>query len=459
VKPETLSSVVAAVLVATVIVAACASNGESSVPATSSPATSSVTVEGTSVAPSTDAARDMDASQGRDLVLAWLNGTSPSQAEYEELFDDVFLREVPHSDFEELRGQLASEAPWVAGDILRDDEFETEFRVTSEVGGTLLVSIVLDADSGQFTGLFFVPDIGFDTPTSTDAAIERLREFGTLRLLVADAANGTCVPVVDVDSNEVMALGSAFKLYVLGAVVTAAGEGTISWETPVTIDDALDSLPSGDTQDLEPGTERTVRELAEVMISASDNTATDHLFDLVGRDAVEAVLGPMGNDAVDRNMPFLTTRELFVIKWGPDGLADRYRDAEESERRALLDGEVAVASLPAASTVDPQVPVQVEEVEWFASPQALCRALVWLSADETATEILAVNPGVRDETGQWEQILFKGGSEPGVLAVAWLTSRNDGTVQVTAGSVVNPSAPVGDIEPAQLFGYLRDNAG
>lgn len=453
-KPETLLSVAAVV-----IVAACASNGESSMPATSSPATSSVTVEGTSVAPSTDAARAMDASQGRDLVLAWLNGTSPSQAEYEELFDDVFLGEVPHSDFEELRGQLASEAPWVAGDILRDDEFETEFRVTSEVGGTLLVSIVLDADSGQFTGLFFVPDIGFDTPTSTDAAIERLREFGTLRLLVADAANGTCVPIVDVNSNEVMALGSAFKLYVLGAVVTAVGEGTISWETPVTIDDALDSLPSGVTQDLEPGTRRTVRELAEVMISASDNTATDHLIDVVGRDAVEAVLGPMGNDAVDQNMPFLTTRELFVIKWGPDGLADRYRDADESERRALLDGEVAVASLPAVSTVDPQVPVQVEEVEWFASPQALCRALVWLSADETATEILAVNPGVPDETGQWEQILFKGGSEPGVLAVAWLTNRNDGTVQVTAGSVVNPSAPVGDIEPAQLFGYLRDNAG
>jgi len=87
------------------------------------------------------------------------------------------------------------------------------------------------------------------------------------------------------------------------------------------------------------------------MISASDNTATDHLFDLIGRDAVGAMLGPMGNDAVDRKMPFLTTGELFVIKWGPDGLADRYRDADESARRALLDGEVVVASLPAVSTV------------------------------------------------------------------------------------------------------------
>jgi len=59
-------------------------------------------------------------------------------------------------------------------------------------------------------------------------------------------------------------------------VAATVGDGTISWDTPVTIDDALDSLPSGDTQDLEPGAERTVRELAEVMISVSDNTATDH---------------------------------------------------------------------------------------------------------------------------------------------------------------------------------------
>jgi len=142
------------------------------------------------------------------------------------------------------------------------------------------------------------------------------------------------------------------------------------------------------------------------MISVSDNTATDHLIDLVGRDAVEAVLAPMGNDAVDRNTPFLTTRELFIVKWGPDGLVDRYRDTDEAGRRALLDGEVAAASLPAVDAVDQQVPVRVEEVEWFASSQAICRALVWLAADETATEILAVNPGVPDETGKWEQILF-----------------------------------------------------
>ena len=51
------------------------------------------------------------------------------------------------------------------------------------------------------------------------------------------------------------------------------------------IRDELDSLPSGTTQDEPPGTGLPVRELALRMIAMSDNTATDHLIDLVGRDA------------------------------------------------------------------------------------------------------------------------------------------------------------------------------
>jgi len=197
---------------AIMIMTACASDGESSVPATtSSAASSAASSPGTS---STDDAPEVNAAEGRDLVLAWMNDTGPSEAEYDQLFDD---------------------------------EFDTEFRVTSEVGGALIVSIVINADSGQFTGLFFAPDIEFDTPTSTDSAIEPLRAMGTLRLLVADTADGSCAPIVDVNSNEVTPLGSVFKLYVLGAVVAAVGQGTISWDTPVVIDDALDSLPSGGT--------------------------------------------------------------------------------------------------------------------------------------------------------------------------------------------------------------------
>lgn len=77
-----------------------------------------------------------------------------------------------------------------------------------------------------------------------------------------------------------------FKLYVLGALVEAVSTGRITWDDPVTIRGALDSL-GGPTAQEEPGPRLPVRELATRMTAVSDNTATDHLMDLVGRQAVE----------------------------------------------------------------------------------------------------------------------------------------------------------------------------
>ena len=44
------------------------------------------------------------------------------------------------------------------------------------------------------------------------------------------------------------------------------------------------------------------------MIAISDNTATDHLIDLVGRDRVEAALTVFGHSDPAMTVPFLTTR-------------------------------------------------------------------------------------------------------------------------------------------------------
>ncbi|MEZ5226974.1 MAG: serine hydrolase, partial [Acidimicrobiales bacterium] len=205
-----------------------------------------------------------------------------------------------------------------------------------------------------------------------------------------------------------------------------------------------------------PGTVMTVRELAEAMISISDNTATDHLIDLVGRAAVEDMLVPMGNDALDRNRPFLTTREMFVLKFGDPELGREFVSADESGRRAILADRVAAAPLPTAGGVDLSQPVLVDELEWFASPTALCDAMVWLTADPTALEILSMNPGVPATGSSWDTIAFKGGSEPGLITMVWWTSTEDGRAFVTAGSVVSETGPVDEFEAANLLAVLRD---
>ena len=80
-----------------------------------------------------------------------------------------------------------------------------------------------------------------------------------------------------------------------------------------------------------------LRELAERMITVSDNTATDHLMALVGREAVEQIQTIMGHSQPAVNVPFLTGRELTVLKYSGDAaLAESYIAAGAAERRAIL---------------------------------------------------------------------------------------------------------------------------
>ena len=91
---------------------------------------------------------------------------------------------------------------------------------------------------------------------------------------------------------------------------------------------------------------------AAKMISLSDNTTADMLINLAGRSAVEAALTATGMASPAMNRPFLTTREIFVLKldqW--PALANRYIAADEPGRRALLAGVVDREPLPTAAAV------------------------------------------------------------------------------------------------------------
>ena len=72
------------------------------------------------------------------------------------------------------------------------------------------------------------------------------------------------------------------------------------------------------------------------MISISDNTAADMLINLVGRSAVQAQ-DRQWSDHAALNVPFLTTREAFILKLSQwPALANRYIAANQAGRQALL---------------------------------------------------------------------------------------------------------------------------
>jgi hypothetical protein len=242
-----------------------------------------------------------------------------------------------------------------------------------------------------------------------------------------------------------------FKLYVLGALAADVAAGRTAWTDPVTIEERWKSLPSGVLQDQPSGTMLPVSEVAGKMISISDNTAADHLIRLVGRERVEAYQVAMGHSNPALNIPFLTTRELFQLKIAASA-AERatYLEAQPADRRALLDNDYDERPLPAlAAALAFTAPVAIDRLEWFASPSDLCRAFATLkqSAEQAnggpVATILSMNPGLPIDPHTFSFIGFKGGSEPGVMALGWLLHRvaDDAWMVVTVG-LADPDNPI-----------------
>jgi hypothetical protein len=405
-----------------------------------------------------------------DDHLAWflglLNGSETTSDEYGARFAQVFRDQVAFDDFTPLIEQItAGLSGW--------EVVDTETRGSTNLvvlvapsGGEPVLRVLMNVDSDRrIDGLFLQPGeppVLDDPPDSYGEAFERLAELGTAGVLIAETTDGICRPIAETLATTALPLGSMFKLYVLGTVADAVASGEFGWNDPVTLTEAVYSLPSGITQNEEPGAERTVLILAQRMIEISDNTATDHLIALVGRDAVEAIQAEMGTADPLLNIPFLTTRELFQMKLGEGDTLAEYVDGDVGSRRQVLE-DLASQPLPDLGAATGWTePVAVLSVEWFASPLDLCEAWVALAgwAAEPGLEALAdivrANPGLPDETLVWDEIWFKGGSEPGVVGTAWYLTTDDGRSFVVAGSVANESEAFDQTEALLLFVAIRD---
>jgi hypothetical protein len=108
-----------------------------------------------------------------------------------------------------------------------------------------------------------------------------------------------------------------------------------------------------------------------------------------------------------------------------------------------------VDPLSLSQVVGSSAPRDVGSLEWFASPDDLCRAFVGLQRMEARPglapigTVLSVNRGDIDlDQSQWPTVWFKGGSEPGVLTLGYLARTATGKTFVVVAMVENPSAPL-----------------
>ena len=366
-----------------------------------------------------------------DWVIQALNRASvPSNAELARHFSAAFLKAVPPARLVEALSSVSAERPLRVAEVLaRQGQLGLQVRVETRSGASFRVTITVAAAAPHpIEGLLFQP---LAAPLASWSAVDAaLRGLAAHAGLYAGRADGGALHALA--ASRAGAIGSAFKLYVLGALAQAVKDGSAAWDEPLAIRDAWKSLPSGDMRTEPAGKRFTLRHFAEQMISVSDNTAADHLIGRLGRPAVERQLAALGDHAAARSEPFLTTREFFALKLAaPASLREAFARAGTAERRRLLAGVDALQpTLAEAATWT--APRSIDRIEWFASPADLAHAIAALvdRAREPALEpvraILAINPGVPVDHSAWRYVGFKGGSEPGVLSMTWYLERHDG---------------------------------
>ncbi len=96
------------------------------------------------------------------------------------------------------------------------------------------------------------------------------------------------------NADEVFPTASTFKTVLLYTLYRQADAGRIDLAQRVTLHAEQRVPGSGVLQDLDPGAALTVKDIATLMITVSDNMATDLIYDLLGRQAVAETLRELG---------------------------------------------------------------------------------------------------------------------------------------------------------------------
>ena len=346
-----------------------------------------------------------------------------------EFFSTLFLEAVPLAQWraiaEELRTQHGRPVALGAVRMESDTTGQVEIRYRHATVGFSLV--VAPQEPGKVIGLHIVGvATAGDTldkvaselralPGRTAMAIARLRDGGPQWLLPASAGDAS------------MAVGSSYKLYILAELARAVAAGERRWSDVVPLGP---KSFSGRLLGWPDGAPITVHSLATAMISESDNSASDTLMLALGRDRVDAMVFETGHAMPDRALPLLTSAEAFALKMpGNADLLALWRGGSNEARHALLRD---AARRLGAQRVDigtvAETPNAIDSAEWFASPRDMIALMHWLRHHGgDALSIMAVNPGIAPaDAKRWRYIGYKGGSEPGVMAMSFLVQRQDG---------------------------------
>jgi beta-lactamase class A len=167
-------------------------------------------------------------------------------------------------------------------------------------------------------------------------------------------------------ADKRLAVGSTFKLFIFGTLVDEVNRGRRRAENVMLLRPDLVGPPASELGTWPMGSPVTLHTLALKMISISDNTATDHLLYLLGRERIEAQMTTMGHGDPAVNRPLLSTREMTMLRDKKRGMPGReYQKLDDAARRKFL-AELD-SGVPDYEALDFDT-AAYNVAEWYASP-------------------------------------------------------------------------------------------
>lgn len=361
---------------------------------------------------------------------------------YDDAFSAEFIAAVPKSQMDAITAQLVAQlgeyqgvhdvAPRVNGSGIADIRFQF---------GDMLANAVMHLSPGDTGEVIGFRIVGFTPILATGETVAgKIAELPGVTNLLFTRLDGSA-PLEAHNADMPLAIASAFKLWVLSALVRNIEADNHAWDEVVILRDPR--APVGGMENWPADSPVTLSTLATMMIATSDNSATDKLIEVLGRAAIEAELVHTAHSNPASNVPFLTIREFMLLKWREERGEIDYAALDETGRRSAL---AQIANSPMTTEMATALfgggPKHID-IEWFATPRDLASVMMQLHNHPKASAILAANrgfpPGVAED---WSYVGYKGGSEPGVLNFTWLLSNDVGEDFVLTMSWNNPAANV-----------------
>lgn len=369
------------------------------------------------------------------------------QAGLEKLFDKSLLDKVPAAKLAGvIKNVFTSNGGFSRMKLTKgDNDFFAKYDFFFDKGFSIPVTIgVEQKEPYLISTLFFGPPVlTFSNFIEVNTTISKLP--GEASCVVNILARNGWGLIAGLYPDKQLAIGSSFKLYILSELLRTVNNGERNWKDHTELRKEAVSLPSGILHMKPVGTKITVDSLASLMISISDNTATDNLLYLLGRENVEKIMPVAGHSKPELNTPFLATNEMFKLKG--ESTKKVITDYLSSvDKRKFLQNELS--RIKREDFTMWKDPYFIDKVEWFASVNDLCKVMEWIKANSEnekgkhVLDILAINSGISFSKEKWSYVGYKGGSEPGVMNMTYLLCTAKGRWYTMSFTWNNKNAPI-----------------